>query len=201
MSETDNIALIDLDGTVADHDGALLRDLEALRAPEEPPIDLSKWRDKSKMPPHISYRTYMIRDRSSWWENLPVIQKGMDLVNLMQSMGYRIVILTQGPRTNPSAWKGKVKWINKYFGTDIDMTITRDKGMVYGKVLFDDYPVYMDAWLEHRPRGLGIMNAFPYNEGYSNPQVIRWDSETITQEIIDALQRQLERKAREAFQL
>ena len=87
---SDNIALIDLDGTVCDHDGALERDLNLLRSPSEPLINISKWRDKSKMPSHISSRTYMIRDRSCWWRDLPPIKQGMDLVGAMSKMGYRI---------------------------------------------------------------------------------------------------------------
>ena len=82
---SDNIALIDLDGTVCDHDGALERDLNLLRSPSEPLINISKWRDKSKMPSHISSRTYMIRDRSCWWRDLPPIKQGMDLVGLKSS--------------------------------------------------------------------------------------------------------------------
>ena len=196
---SDNIALIDLDGTVCDHDGALERDLNLLRSPSEPLINISKWRDKSKMPSHISSRTYMIRDRSCWWRDLPPIQQGMDLVGAMSEMGYRIVVLTQGPRRNPSAWKGKVKWIDKYFPPHTDIVITRDKGIVYGKVLFDDYPDYLEAWLEHRPRGLAIMNDFEYNRGFEHPNVLRYRGKEDLPRILEALEKQLKRKPLEDF--
>jgi hypothetical protein len=48
------------------------------------------------------------------------------------------VILTQGPRRNANAWTGKKLWIDRNLGPDTDVTITRDKGLVYGKVLVDD---------------------------------------------------------------
>jgi len=47
--------------------------------------------------------------------------------------------------------------------------------MVYGKFLYDDYPDYMLKWLEHRPRGLGIMPANRANQGFQHAQVVRWD--------------------------
>jgi len=54
------------------------------------------------------------------------------------------MILTQGPKKNPASWSGKKKWIDKNLGQDVDITITRDKGLVYGKVLVDDYPGYIE---------------------------------------------------------
>ena len=127
MSRNDNIALIDLDGTVADHDAALLHDLMEIHAPEEPPIDLNKWRNKNLAPQYMFNRMQMIRSCSSWWENLPVIRSGMMVVDIMISLGFRIVVLTQGPKANPSAWKGKVKWVQKYMPGNTDMIVTRDK--------------------------------------------------------------------------
>tara|TARA_Y100000310_G_C20512920_1_gene729762 strand:+ start:436 stop:588 length:153 start_codon:yes stop_codon:yes gene_type:complete len=49
------------------------------------------------------------------------------------------------------------------------MTITEDKGIVYGKVLVDDYPCYIKRWLENRPRGLVIMPAHSYNRDFEHP--------------------------------
>jgi hypothetical protein len=59
----------------------------------------------------------------------------------------------------------------------------------------------MDQWLAYRKRGLGIMNAFPYNKTYSNPNVIRFEGEKITDEIKEALKRQLDRKSLQPFQI
>ena len=91
------------------------------------------------------------------------------------------MILTQGPRQNPSSWAGKKKWIDKHLGEDTDITITRDKGLVYGKTLVDDYPGYIDRWLKWRKRGLVIMPANKQNENYTHPQVIRYDGSNLNQ--------------------
>ena len=52
--------------------------------------------------------------------------------------------------------------------------MTEDKGLVYGKVLFDDWPEYITSWLEYRPRGLVIMPNHPHNQGFKHPNVIRY---------------------------
>ena len=53
--------------------------------------------------------------------------------------------------------------------------ITQDKSVHYGKVLVDDYPGYIEAWLEHRPRGLVIMPAHDHNKDFVHAQVVRYD--------------------------
>jgi hypothetical protein len=70
-------------------------------------------------------------------------------------------------------------WIDKHLGQGVDITITRDKGLVYGKVLVDDWPEYINRWLEWRPRGLVIMPANEANKGYFHPQVIRYDGKNL----------------------
>ena len=196
---TDNIALVDLDDTVADYEGALYRDLESLRDPNEPETDLEAWRDKSVTPNHIVKRIKMICNSSQWWEDLSIIKKGINLVNLMRAIGYRVVVLTQGPASNANAWKGKVNWILKNMPEGTDTIITRDKSLVYGKVLFDDYPPYMLSWLEHRPRGLGIMSAYVHNQNFKHSNVIHYSTEFPSVEIAYALQKQLERNPNESF--
>ena len=84
------------------------------------------------------------------------------------------MILTQAPRLNPSSLTGKKLWLDQYL-PGVDFTMTRDKGLVYGKVLVDDYPKYIDRWLEWRRNGLVIMPGNKSNLDYKNPQVIRYD--------------------------
>jgi hypothetical protein len=53
--------------------------------------------------------------------------------------------------------------------------LTRDKGLVYGTVLVEDYPKYIKRWLKWRKRGLVIMPANEFNGSLRHPQVIRYD--------------------------
>ena len=72
--------------------------------------------------------------------------------------------------------------------------VGRDKGGTYGRVLVDDYPKYLADWLKHRQRGLAIMPAHSYNEGFTHPNVIRYDG-TNKAEVYDALRAAYERKS------
>src|SRR6056297_3590257 len=130
----DLIALFDMDGTLFDYEGSLKKEMEKLRSPEEKDFSLY---DKSK-PEYLKNRINLITSSESFWENIPKFKFGWDVLEIAKNLDYRIMILTQGPRKNPLAWSGKKKCIDKHFGEDFDITLTRDKGLVYGKVLVDD---------------------------------------------------------------
>jgi len=175
---TDNIGLFDLDGSLADYDKAVLVGLRQLQGPSEPAIECV--RDARKIP-HIRARIDLMQKQPGWWFNLEPISKGFQIVELAKEIGFEIHVLTQGPKTNALAWKEKVEWCQKHLGNDIDIHITRNKGLVYGKFLYDDYTDYMMRWLEHRPRGLGIMPVNDDNVDFNHPQVIRWDGSNLDQ--------------------
>ena len=176
------IALFDLDSTLVDYEGGLLSDLESLRSPDEPKIT-TLFRDKEEQ--WLKNRIDIIRKDADWWKNLRPFKTGMIVHNLAKSLGFRIFICTQGPRTNADAWKGKVQWVRDNLPPDTDIVVTRDKGIIYGKVLVDDFPEYVEKWLNHRPRGFVIMPAHPYNEGYTHPNVIRYDGNIETYNLIE----------------
>lgn len=168
------IAYFDLDGTLVDYDAAMQRDLARLRAPSEPNVKYG-WGDT---PSHILARMDLIKIREEWWENLPRFQLGWDVLEAVNKIGFRVMVLTQGPRTKPAAWSGKVKWCAKHL-PDTEVIITRDKGLNYGRVLVDDYPEYVQRWLEWRPRGIVIMPANDYNDGFEHERVVRYDGSNL----------------------
>lgn len=165
------VALVDLDSTLCDYEGTLLTDLNALRCNDEPYLS-SFARDKE--PSYLKYRMDLVRASSTWWENLPELRLGMEMFYLMKDIGFRMVVCTAGPRKNADAWKGKVLWCLKHLPEGTDIVITRDKGLIYGSVLMDDWPEYTDRWLAHRPRGFVIMPAHNHNKDYVHPNAIRW---------------------------
>jgi 5'-nucleotidase len=188
MTEIEPIALFDMDGTLCDYNAGLYSALETLCSPSEPKI--SSLRDA---PEYIQRRMDLIRASSSWWENLPRFQLGWDILKIANNLGFRIMILTQGPKRNPESWAGKKKWIDKHLGRDTDITITRDKGLVYGKVLVDDSLEYAERWLNWRERGLVIMPSNESNKNYIHPQVIRYDG-TNPEIVSEAMKRARDRK-------
>ena len=53
--------------------------------------------------------------------------------------------------------------------------------MVYGKVLYDDYPDYIERWLKHRPRGLVVMPVNDHNKSFDHPNVFKWYGTNISE--------------------
>lgn len=179
----DLIALLDMDGTIADLDSALERGLAKLAAPgEEPPPPYSP---TNTDPPHIDARKTLLKRQPGFWRNLPPLQLGFDIVKMLVALKFEVHVLTKGPQNTTSAWTEKVDWVHQWLpGTPV--TITRDKSLVYGRVLVDDWPPYFEAWLKVRPRGLVICIAHPWNEAIDDPRVIRYDGTNLDQ-VRDAL--------------
>ncbi len=195
MNDLKNVALFDMDGTLCNHEISLSIEMEKLRSPLEP-----KFKNLAeKNPKHILNRADLIRKEESWWENLPKFKLGWDILEEVKKLGFHIMILTQGPKSKPMAWSGKMKWLRKYL-PGVDVTITRDKGLVYGKILVDDYPEYILRWLKHRKRGLAIMPANKYNKNFKHKNCIRYDG-TNLKEIKIALEKVLKRKPKERLNI
>lgn len=168
------IALFDLDDTLADYAGQLLKDLQKIASPLEPPPELYA------NIPYIEARRHVITSQVGWFRKLPKFQLGWDILELAKEIGYSISVLTKGPATKHLAWAEKVEWCQKHLADYIEgVTIAHDKGMVYGAVLVDDWPEYIERWLQHRPRGLVIMPAGKHNSEFSHPSVVRYDGTNI----------------------
>lgn len=168
----DNVALFDMDGSLFDYEAALVRDLKSMRSPDEPEItDL--WTMEKQ--PYFKARMDFIKSCPGWWRDLAPIKNGFRIFKLAQEIGFDCHILTKGPKTKTRAWGEKLDCCQVHFGPDVDVHVTSNKKLTYGKFLYDDFPDYMNLWLSHRPRGLGIMPATNGNKNYSHPQVIKWD--------------------------
>lgn len=176
MPKIEDIALFDMDGTICDFQGALSKTLEELRSPNE-----AIWNSHvtDDAPKYIRERAGIITSSEEWWANLPRFQLGWDVMEIAKELGYRIMIVTQGPKRNPAAWAGKKRWLDKHMGSDADVTMTRDKGLIYGKVFVDDWPKYIQRWLTWRRNGLVIMPANEDNKNFSHEQVIRYDGSNL----------------------
>lgn len=185
-------ALVDLDGTVADYSKALRRDELAILSPGETPRLEPEAEDEY---PYVKLRRRIIKSQPGWWRNLEPIESGLRIVRMMEELGFRITVLTRGPRSNPNAWAEKVDWVKIHMPPSSRVCVMDDeKAIVYGRVLMDDWIPYVKPWLRERPRGLVIMPDQPWNQGYTHPQVIR-DNGTNDEEIRAALIAQRDRPA------
>ncbi len=175
----DRVALIDLDGTCADYDGAMVKELNKIRCSDEPELDHIPY---GMVPPYLEHRIDLIKRQTGFWSSLPVIPIGLDVCRLLkENLGFELMVLTKGPKRTTSAWSEKVEWSTKHLPY-ADVTVTHNKGLVYGKVLFDDFPPYILGWLAHRPRGKVLMLDSGYNEGFEHPNVLRIKRFEILQE-------------------
>lgn len=169
MAPDDQIALIDLDGTTADYDRAMVVQLKLLRSPLEDQLESIPY---GEVPTWLEARMDLIKRQTGFWRDLPPIPLGLEICRFLQNRGFRLMVLSKGPRRTTSAWTEKVEWAQTHL-PDADITITYDKGLSYGKVLFDDYPPYIERWLQHRPRGKVLMLDNVYNSDFKHPNVLR----------------------------
>lgn len=207
------ICNFDLDGTLFDFHGQLLRDLKAIQSPGEPDI-VDLFDDHQ---PWLKARMNLIKGRPGWWRDLPKLELGWEVYRMADKIGFKMQILTKGPRSdgrNPEvythhavAWGEKVQCIDKHFGPNVAINIVcqgkqgiygKDKQGVYGRVLVEDYPEYLDGWLEYRPRGLGIIIHNQSNANYKHPNVVRYDgSSDSIREVRSALQAAYDRSPKQ----
>lgn len=164
MSKSENIALVDMDGTLCDFSKAMDEALDALSSPGEQIDGSADW---------YKARRRLIKNQPNFWRDLEALPVGVRILRLLLEMDFGVHILTKGPSGTPNAWTEKVQWCRDRLPRAVKITITEDKGLVYGKVLVDDWPPYIDRWLEWRPRGVVIMPAQPWNSGYDHPRVVR----------------------------
>ena len=190
MAPSEKVALVDLDGTLVDYAGRMAADLAAMASPGEP--TWSPW--APDLPAWLERRMDAIKRQPGWWSGLPDFRLGHDLLAMLREIGFDVHVLTKGPHRTTAAWTEKVEWCRRRLPADVKVTVTEDKGLVYGRVLVDDWPEYLLRWLEWRPRGLGIMPAHGYNADFRHPRVVRYDGAN-ADEVRAALQAAYEREA------
>lgn len=166
----DDLALVDMDGTVVDLDLAMKAGLESIRSPEEPVFehgdDLPAWMDA---------RRHLLMTQPGFWRNLPRYEPGFEIVKILEEEGFLLHILTKGPSKKLAAWTEKVEWCREHI-PQAEVTVTENKSHYYGKLLVDDWAPYFMGWLRHRPRGLVIVPAQPWNVDVESkhPNIIRY---------------------------
>lgn len=160
-----NIALVDMDQTLCDYEGAVQAKLKELYGEEAG----AWWLNKNEKVVDL------IKKVPGFWRTLPKIGLGFKILEILKENSFNLHVLSKGPYKTTGAWTEKVEWCREHL-PGVPVTITEDKGLMYGKLLVDDWPPYCEAWLKFRPRGLVIMPAYSYNEGFDvlHPnQVIR----------------------------
>ena len=165
MKDEDKIALIDLDNTLADYSGQLDTDISQVFGANYKTF---------LAPSEIEGLRHIITNQYGWFAKLPKTSLGTIILDVLMRLGFQCSILSQAPMTKPQAWMDKVTWCQENLPDEVkDIHLVRDKSLVYGKILVDDWPEYVEPWLENRPRGLVIMPETSENKGFTHDRVIR----------------------------
>lgn len=185
------VALFDLDGTLADYDVAMRERMMMLAEPGAPIWDPDREGNEAE---HIRQRRRIIKSVPGFWTGLRTMSDGFQLMGMCHQIGFRLMILSRGPSQNSLAWKEKIDWCRANIAFPHEITLTEDKGLVYGRVLVDDWPPYITGWLAFRPRGQVIMPARRWNESFRHPNVYRYVNRSQDQEVQAILTAQFQRQ-------
>jgi len=174
-----DIFLWDMDGSLADYDGGLLRGLLPLAGPGEEPLTLWNLREMDRKYAFVRARRKLVQAQPGWWRNLEPLEMGFRIFHLATELGFNNQVLTKGPSQSAVAWMEKKEWCTKHLGKDVDVHIVSNKSGVYGKVLYDDFGPYVAGWLRWRSRGLAIVpvdrDRNEFHEVHEHPNVVLWD--------------------------
>lgn len=165
--------LFDLDDTLVDYTGGLIKSLNAKKSPFEPKYH-------SIIPRNKKNKTLVeeIRNKNGWWQNLEKLEHGFNLYELAQKFNHDIYITTQGPNSSPNAWSEKFLWSKKET-PNAKLIITQNKSIINGDYLVDDYPPYLKDWLKTRKDAIAIMPVHSLNKNFFHKQVIKYDGKNI----------------------
>lgn len=168
------IALVDLGDTLAECTPAVRAALARLRLRGEPEGDDAL----IPLPAYLEERRRAVMSEPGFWRTLAPRPAGFKLLTLLRDAGFRVHVLTKGPRDAPQAWADKVAWCRVHL-PDVLVTVTDDKSVVHGAVLVDDWVPYVDRWQHRWPNGLAIVPAQPWNaECAVGPRRLRDDGRT-----------------------
>ncbi|NWW08906.1 NT5C protein, partial [Oreocharis arfaki] len=138
--------LVDMDGVLADFEGAVLREFRA-RFPAEPRVELAERRGFSVREQYRSLREDLAAKVASVYESpgffldLDPIPGGLEAMREMLHMQDTEVFICTSPlRKYEHCIVEKYKWVEKHLGPEFAerIILTRDKTVVAADLLFDD---------------------------------------------------------------
>lgn len=170
------LILFDMDCSLFDYQHAMVTSLNEMAENDSELIknDQNLWGIDNN--PLYKERQDIIKARKGWWTNLPPIQLGFDVFNHCKSLGYKIEILTKGPRKFPNAWAEKLECCQMHFGPKINVNVVTSKKYFFGNILYDDLPSYLSDWLKQNVNSFAIMPIYPSNIKYFHNRLHRLDN-------------------------
>lgn len=170
------IILVDQDQTIADFEGRFLQ-LWRRRYPERPFIPL---KERQGLPLVYDYSRRWRRDvdaillERGFFLKLEPIPGMRKALLEMRAAGHEVFICTSPKRGSAHCVEEKYFWLKKHLGLYFAerMITARDKTLVRGNVLVDDWPKITGAM---RPVWRHVLFDFPYNRHLKrHPRLERW---------------------------
>ncbi len=172
------IILVDMDGVLADFEGAFLKTWRK-RWPNEPFVPLEK-RITFKIQDQYPYeRRSMVEEiyrERGFYRHLPPIVGAIGALQTLADAGNHVVLCTAPLTGSPWCVQEKCDWVDEHLGKEWlkKLIITDDKTFVRGDILVDDKPkitgLLPPPW-EH------VIYDAPYNRDVTNKRRVSWSGD------------------------
>lgn len=172
------IALVDLDGTLADCAGEIRRRLNV--NPEAADF-VQQQALGAPTADEIAHRQWKVMSEPGFWLRLDPIAHGLALLSMLQDLDFETFILTKGPGNIAAAWTEKFAWCRRH-APGCKVIIAEEKSLVDGHLYVEDWPPYLHAWQQRHPTGHVILPNQPWNtdvEIGQLPNAIRYDGSNL----------------------
>ncbi len=164
------IALLDVDGVVADFSNHLLTAVGSDKTIE----DVTCWHIFDFMTNRQEDLGKSLLKDPEFWSGQPVIKGAYEGVVKIREAGFKIIWATS-PWFSCVEWAHvRRNWLRERFGAaDDEIMIGDQKGLLRGDLFIDDKPEHVFAWESTNGSGSYIFNA-PYNQGHDWPRLFGW---------------------------
>lgn len=188
----DNVVLVDMDGVLADFDGAVLNQLP----PEIERVARTHFYIAEDYPAHAEHVRY-ITSQPNFFLDLPLVDNAFEGWQRLIDAGYQPQICTAPLSRNSHSVRNKLAWLHRHFGPRFgdlvvsDAIIDRRKYRYDGFALIDDRPEVDTN--DGQARWLHVVFDRPYNQDHTAALRIRgWDDPDL-EDILEAVRLRTQR--------
>lgn len=165
--------LYDVDGVLADLIGGLCK---ACSFKIAEPDNVTAYNFEDCMPKEVvgEWRSVMLDPGFAL--SLEPYRGARELVQVALDCGYEVVYVTMPYRASKTWAYDRCEWLDKHM-PKAPIVLTGHKHLVTGDQLIEDNPENLAKWLEHHPRGMGVLVDRPWNQdigGLKYTQPDRW---------------------------
>jgi 5'-nucleotidase len=169
------LILVDMDGVLADFEGAFLRDWRQ-QYPDKPFISLDQRRTfylLEDYPRELRSEVHGVYTALGFFRKLDPIPGAIEALHIMRALSHEVFICTSPLYDYENCVLEKFQWVEDHLGKAWTQRIvmSADKTVVYGDVLIDDKPLITGAT---QPQWEHIVYDQPYNRESESPRRLTW---------------------------